>query len=535
MIRNTLIAASLVGSSMAAQLADWQQRSIYQLVTDRFAKTTNDGGACDSGARQYCGGTWQGVINQLDYIQGMGFDAVWISPAMANIEGNTTYGAAYHGYWPVNYNALNSHFGTEDDLKALSAALHKRGMYLMMDIIVNHVAATTTPPSLTYDQFQPFNAAADFHPFCFIQDYQNQTQVEQCWVGDANLALADINTEDSNIVSTYNTWIKNLVTTYNVDGLRLDTVKHVRQDFWPDFLSSAGVFAVGEVLDDRYNYTGAYTKVMDTVFNYPEWFNLIKAFLNPQADMGLLSTSVDLTKQNFKNGALSTVSFSENHDNARNPSGIFDPMLIKSIMTWTFGGDGIPTLYYGQEAGYSGGNDPMNREALWFTSYSTDVMYYKFITKLNQARKMALADKTAKFASTPAEVASSTSHHIALSKYPMLTVLTNSGNASANVQWSITNSGFKSGVTLVDVLSDACESVQVASDGSVPVTFKAGAPKVYLPTTSLNSTSVCGTKAQASSGSSSSAQDSAAFHSQAVTSSVILSVLASAFAFFALA
>ncbi|KAG8942062.1 hypothetical protein FRC00_012047 [Tulasnella sp. 408] len=76
MIRNTLIAASLVGSSMAAQFADWQQRSIYQLVTDRFAKTTNDGGACDSAARQYCGGTWQGIISHLDYIQGMGFDAV---------------------------------------------------------------------------------------------------------------------------------------------------------------------------------------------------------------------------------------------------------------------------------------------------------------------------------------------------------------------------------------------------------------------------------------------------------------------------
>lgn len=51
---------------------------------------------------------------------------------MANIEGNTTYGAAYHGYWPVNYNALNSHFGTDADLKALSDALHKRGMYLMV-------------------------------------------------------------------------------------------------------------------------------------------------------------------------------------------------------------------------------------------------------------------------------------------------------------------------------------------------------------------------------------------------------------------
>ena len=45
----------------------------------------------------YCGGSWQGVINKLDYIQYMGFDAIWISPIVANVEGNTSYGQAFHG------------------------------------------------------------------------------------------------------------------------------------------------------------------------------------------------------------------------------------------------------------------------------------------------------------------------------------------------------------------------------------------------------------------------------------------------------
>ena len=62
--------------------AAWKQRSIYQLLTDRFAVTGggNGGPDLDYLSRQYCGGTWQGVISKLDYIQGMGFDAVWISP-----------------------------------------------------------------------------------------------------------------------------------------------------------------------------------------------------------------------------------------------------------------------------------------------------------------------------------------------------------------------------------------------------------------------------------------------------------------------
>jgi hypothetical protein len=60
----------------------WKQRAIYQIVTDRFAVTDHGGGFpdLDYTKRQYCGGTWQGIISKLDYIQGMGFDAIWISP-----------------------------------------------------------------------------------------------------------------------------------------------------------------------------------------------------------------------------------------------------------------------------------------------------------------------------------------------------------------------------------------------------------------------------------------------------------------------
>ena len=127
----------------------------------------------------------------------------------------------------------------------LSSALHSRGMYLMFDVVANHMAATGSPPDVS--ALSPFNAAANFHPFCFIQDYKNQTDVEQCWLGDNIVALPDINTEDPSIVSTLNAWVKDLVNKYRVDGLRIDTVKHIRKDFWPEFARSAGVFTMGEV------------------------------------------------------------------------------------------------------------------------------------------------------------------------------------------------------------------------------------------------------------------------------------------------
>lgn len=164
-------------------------------------------------------------------------------------------------YWTQDINKLNDHFGSTDDLKSLSDALHKRNMYLMVDVVVNHMAATSNPPN--FGSFSPFNQLSDFHSECFIQasDYDNnQTAVEQYWLGDESLPLADINTEDQNIVSTWNTWIADLVKNYTIDGVRIDTVKHVRKDFWPDFSKAAGVYTIGEILHNDTNYVAPYTR-----------------------------------------------------------------------------------------------------------------------------------------------------------------------------------------------------------------------------------------------------------------------------------
>ena len=59
-----------------------------------------------------------------------------------------------------------------------------------------------------------------FWVFPDVQDYKNQTDVKQCWLGDNIVALPDINTEDPSIVSTLNAWVKDLINKYQVDGLQ---------------------------------------------------------------------------------------------------------------------------------------------------------------------------------------------------------------------------------------------------------------------------------------------------------------------------
>lgn len=118
----------------------------------------------------------------------------------------------------------------------------------MFDVVVNHMAANALPPAFNFSILNPFSSQADFHSQCFVDGGNNQTNTEQCWLGDDVLPLPDLDTEDPMVVATMYQWIQNLVREYSVDGVRIDTVKHIRKDFWPSFITSAGVFSLGEAI-----------------------------------------------------------------------------------------------------------------------------------------------------------------------------------------------------------------------------------------------------------------------------------------------
>lgn len=87
------LCAALLFAATAIQALnaeEWQEQSIYAVITDRFARSNESSEEC--AYRNYCGGTWKGIEDHLDYIQGMGFTAVWISPIVKQLENRTEYG-----------------------------------------------------------------------------------------------------------------------------------------------------------------------------------------------------------------------------------------------------------------------------------------------------------------------------------------------------------------------------------------------------------------------------------------------------------
>ncbi|EAW10463.1 alpha-amylase [Aspergillus clavatus NRRL 1] len=491
-IWSSLGLAYLAGTALAATPAEWRSQSVYFLLTDRFARSDGSTTApCDTKDRGYCGGTWQGIIDQLDYIQGMGFTAIWITPVTEQLQEHTAYGSAYHGYWQQDIFAVNSNHGTEKDLKALSDALHKRGMYLMVDVVANHMGYAGAGNSVNYSVFNPFNSQEYFHSYCPVTDYKNQKQVEDCWLGDNTVSLPDLDTTKDEVKKIWYDWVGSLVSNYSIDGLRIDTVKHVQKDFWPGYNHAAGVYCIGEVFDGDPSYTCAYQEVMDGVLNYPIYYPLLKAFQSTSGSMDDLYNMIGTVKTACADTTL-LGTFIENHDNPRFASYTDDVSLAKNVAAFTIFADGIPIIYAGQEQHYKGGEDPANREAVWLSGYSTTSDLYKLIAASNAIRNHAVSKDKAYVTYKQNAIYKDTST-IALRKgtdgSQVITVLSNLGASGKKYTLSLGGSGYKSGDKLTEIYT--CTKVTVDSNGNIPVPMESGEPRVFYPTAGLEGSKIC--------------------------------------------
>ncbi len=313
----------------------------YFVMTDRFADgdpSNNWGGEKPgTGSKEdvqrhgfeptqeslYHGGDLRGIAGKLDYLQGLGVTAIWLSPVMKNRStqpGEGTYGtiAGYHGYWPLDFTQVDPHLGTEEDFKNLIASAHKKGMKVFIDVIVNHTA-----DGISYRECQdcPYRSRAEFPtsgtrlgkklnpgfiegdlsaanfarlknpdyaytPFipnpklkkvpAWLNDpiyYHNRGNStfsgENSEWGDF-FGLDDLYTENPRVlagmIDIYADWIKK----YKFDGFRVDTVKHVNIEFWQSFVPAmheaartAGIknfFIFGEVFTGDVSLLSYYTR-----------------------------------------------------------------------------------------------------------------------------------------------------------------------------------------------------------------------------------------------------------------------------------
>ncbi|OBT85235.1 hypothetical protein VE02_05182 [Pseudogymnoascus sp. 03VT05] len=273
--------------------------------------------------------------------------------------------------------------------------------------------------------------------------------------------------------------VADIVKTYGIDGIRLDTAKHVPKVYLTQFQEAVGVYVTGEVLDGNPDFVAGYEGPISSVLNYPLWYALIDSFMG--ADFSRLSSMISTLVSTFKD-VNAMANFLDNHDQPRFASRQGnDVVRDRNAATYLMFASGIPVVYYGFEHRFGGAADPNNREALWGSGYNTDAALYTHIAQLHQIRDIAsnLAGKAEYFA-WGAEVLGTSSQYLAMKRGPVVVVVSNVGAAGTTNGFSVPSSQFDSGDTIVDLLT--CTTVTAGSGGAFQSAANNGESRVWIRT-----------------------------------------------------
>jgi alpha-amylase len=366
----------------------------------------------------------------------------------------------------------------------------------MVDIVTNHMGYNGCGNCVDYSRFKPFNSLSYFHQYCAI-DFSNEYSptLQTCWQGDNTVSLPDLRTEDAAVRAIWKDWIAQIVSKYNIDGLRIDSAKHIEKDFHRFFEDAAGVYTIGEVLNGDPAYALDYQRHMSGIFNYPLFFWMKRAFGTDRgAGFGELANGITTVKDGAANTSyLGTIS--ENHDQERWPRITSDTALIRNVIALTLMADGIPVVYQGQEHYYRG--DALEgRAAIWFSQYGTQGEAYGMIARLNAARRHALLAGGGGFAAYEAWPIYVGDGTMALRKgfdgAQLVSVYSNRGAGSAqySVALGTAGTGFGAGQRVVDVLS--CGAATTGGNGDLSVVISGGIPRVYALASMLAGSGLCG-------------------------------------------
>ncbi|MEU0438395.1 pullulanase-type alpha-1,6-glucosidase [Streptomyces sp. NPDC006186] len=443
-------------AALAAQPArhDATREQFYFVLPDRFANgdTSNDRGGL-TGSRLttgydptdkgfYQGGDLKGLTQRLDYIKGLGTTAIWMAPIFKNrpVQGTgADASAGYHGYWITDFTQVDPHFGTNKDLKNLISRAHAKGMKVYFDVITNHTADVVDYEPKSHDYLskgafpyltedgRPFDdadyaaggrkfPAVDKDSFPRTPKVTSRSKVP-AWLNDPTMysnrgdstysgesttygdfsGLDDLWTERPEVVKgmeqIYERWVRD----FDVDGFRIDTVKHVNMEFWTQWATALDAYAAkhgredffmfGEVYSADTSVTSPYVTQgrLDATLDFP-FQEAARQYVSQGGSAKKLAAvfADDYKYTTDKANAYEQVTFLGNHDMGRigtflkqdDPNATDAQILAKDKLAneLMFLSRGNPVVYYGDEQGFTGAGGDKDARQPMFASRTADYL-----------------------------------------------------------------------------------------------------------------------------------------------------------------
>ena len=404
--------------------------TLYNVFIDRFhdGDTSNQPTPLDSvlPPAQYLGGDLIGLIQQLEkgYFDSLGVNTIWISPLVDQAKG--AWGlwknprskfSAYHGYWPTSFLSLNPAFGTKKDLLSCIALSHQKNINVLLDVVANHIHID-----------HPLYAA---HPEYFTPLYlPDGTMNTEKWDEHRLTTWFDVHMPSFNhdlqeVRELLSDSLMELILEYQFDGFRHDATKHVPSSFWKDltrkiknkyiYQSEKTFYQIGETYGSH-KLVGSYVNSgqLDAQFDFNVYDAVMKVLCD-DAPFSVLSNVIDKSIATYGDHHLMG-NITGNQDKGRSNSYFgkalnrsedakaagwtreigygdtsiaFKKMAIMHLINSTI--PGLPVIFYGDEIGMPGGNDPDCRRMMKFESLNDqEIKLKKEVSYLLKMRSNSL-------------------------------------------------------------------------------------------------------------------------------------------------
>ncbi len=410
---------------------DKETNILYYVMIDRFNNLdkSNDAPLNDpevSPKADYHGGDLKGVTEMIkkEYFKNLGVTALWLSPVIKNPQGK--YGlynkngikskfSAYHGYWPISFTKVEKRFGSSEDLKELVNTAHSKDENVLLDFVANHVHEKHP----VYQANKDNNWATNLYlPDGTLNTEKWDEHRLTTWF---DIFLPTLNLENKEVAEMLSDSAVFWLDKYNLDGFRHDATKHIPLSFWRMLIKKTNresaktgkyYYQVGETygtpeLINSYIGSG----LLDGQFDFNIYDALIQSLVKADGDFALLKDKLQQSQKyygqhnlmGYMTGnqdkvrfmALATGDVSTDEDSKyagwsrqitkKTPIGYKKSAIMHAfIMTLP----GIPVIYYGDEIGMTGANDPDNRRDMKFNNLNeSEQNLLNTVSKLTHLRR----------------------------------------------------------------------------------------------------------------------------------------------------
>lgn len=349
----------------------------------------------------FFGGDLQGVIHHLDHLSELGVTAVYFTPIFS--------ATTNHKYDTEDYMKIDPQFGDMDKLKQLVSLCHERGIRVLLDAVFNHSGKTFAP----FIDLQENGEHSRYKDWFYIHKFpiaiENGIPTYDTFAFEP--LMPKLNTANEEVkayllqVAEY--WIKEA----NIDGWRLDVANEVDHQFWRDFRQvvkkvKPDAYILGEIWHE--SSTWLQGDQFDAVMNYPFTHAVHDFFVDQICDAQVFANAIGRQLSRYPRQA-NEVAFNllDSHDTPRLLSKCGDDkrkMKLAAQFQFTF--TGTPCIYYGDEVGLTGGEDPDCRKCMEWDPAKQDQELFAFYQQLIQMRMTYSALRSGKFTFLAAEAGS---------------------------------------------------------------------------------------------------------------------------------